>query len=107
MRMWMCPTHLLCGLHLRAEHYELHLHRHNFIKHHSIEGRRGQIEPAAMQVRHDELVTEMLARGYRHASPYEQPDLSGYDLTNHVVDRAAAYADLLGRCGECRKRSKP
>jgi hypothetical protein len=100
----MCDVRIPCNRHLNAEQYELHLHRHLFVKGHSIEGRRGQIEPASMQARHDELAAEMWRRGMKHASPYVQPDLSAYDLRGHVVDRQAALADLLSRCETCRER---
>jgi hypothetical protein len=106
MRMWMCPADILCMRHILGEHGELHKFRHNFVKGHSIEGRRGQIEPASMRIRHDALVYEMLKRGMKHNSPYEQPDLSHYDLTGHVVDKDAALEDLLHRCPDCRQRYK-
>jgi hypothetical protein len=102
--MWMTGPATLCRVHLLGEHSELHKHQPSFVKGHSIEGRRGQIEPARMKQRHDELVEEMLRRGYKHNSPYEQPDLSGYDLTGHVVDVAASDAELRRRCPECRER---
>lgn len=102
----MCDPRVLCQNHLLGEHSELHKHRHNFVKGHSIEGRRGQIDPAAMKSRHDELAVEMLRRGMNHQSPYEQPDLSNYDLTGHGVDRAAALADLVARCETCRAKAE-
>ncbi len=101
--MWMCNPEVLCNQHLLGEHSEIHKHRHNFVKLHSIEGRRGQIEPEAMQARHDELVDEMLRRGMNHKSPYKQPDLRAYDLRGHVVDRDLALQDLLARCQKCKE----
>jgi len=101
MRMWMVPPRLMCKQHLLGEHGEIHKHRHNFVKGHSIEGRRGQIEPESMQTRHDELAEEMLRRGMNHKSPYELPDLSHYDLDGFVVDVESSYEDLVGRCEEC------
>jgi len=71
-----------------------------FVKGHSIKGRIGQIEPANMRVRHDELAEEMLRRGMNHKSPYEQPDLSHYDLDGFTVDINVSIADL---CEECRR----
>ena len=53
--MWMVEPKLMCVQHLVGEHGEIHKHRHNFVKGHSIAGRKGQIEPLAMQRRHDEL----------------------------------------------------
>jgi hypothetical protein len=102
--MWMIPPRLLCRRHLLGEHGELHKHRWAFVAVHSIAGRPGQIEPARMGERHDALAAEMLRRGYRHESPYAQPDLSGYDLAGHGVDAAAAGRDLAARCGECAAR---
>jgi len=101
--MWMLDVRTLCRKHLLGEHGEIHKHRHNFVKGHSIEGRRGQIDPARMGERHDALAVEMLSRGYNHKSPYEQPDLSAYDLTGHGVDVEASAADLRARCKECRE----
>ena len=103
MRMWMINTTLLCRNHLLGEHGEIHKHRHNFVKGHSIKGRRGAIEPMAMKSRHDELADEMLRRGYKHESPYEQPDLSHYALEDRSmkVDRVESLSLLLGRCNQC------
>ena len=103
MRMWMIDPRRMCRKHLLGEHGEIHKHRHNFVKGHRIGGRKGQIEPVSMQKRHNELASEMLRRGYRHESPYKQPDLSGYDLTGFVVDKEASGRELISRCSECSK----
>lgn len=103
MRMWMVDTAILCRKHLLGEHGEIHKHRHNFVKGHSISGRRGQIEPESMQKRHDELAEEMLRRGFNHNSPYVQPDLSHYNLNGFVVDKDESLRDLYSRCSECRR----
>lgn len=109
MRMWMLPPSLLCRDHLLGEHGEIHKHRHNFVKQHNMSGRTiapAQIEPAAMQDRHDEIVLEMVRRGYNHKSPYEQPDISYLliEAQNAKVDMDYNYKDLAGRCAECKKR---
>jgi len=108
MRMWMIDPSLLCRQHLLGEHAELHRHRHSFVKGHSIAGRRGQIEPDAMQARHDELADEMVRRGYQHKSPYSQPDLSSYSVEDRCgkVDKAKSSSDLADRCRTCRERMK-
>ncbi len=100
----MSNPRFMCRKHLLGEHGELHKFRHMFIKGHRIEGRRGQIEPAAMKYRHDELAREMVRRGYRHESPYEQPDLSGYDLAGFTVDRAESTKELFKRCCDCKSQ---
>jgi hypothetical protein len=104
MRMWMIPASLLCRQHLLGEHSEIHKHRHNFVKGHKMNGRRGQIDPCNMQSRHDELVVEMLQRGYKHESPYAQPDLSAYDFDDWHVDPSESLNELKRRCLDCRKR---
>lgn len=104
MRMWMLSPKCLCRKHLLGEHGEIHKFRHTFVKGHSIAGRKGQIEPSAMQTRHDELAAEMLCRGFQHTSPYTLPDLSHYDLTGFVVDRQKSAKDLSFRCGFCKNR---
>lgn len=104
MRMWMINPRTLCRKHLLGEHGEIHKHRHNFVKQHRMDGRAGQIEPLAMQSRHDELAEEMLRRGYNHKSPFEQPDVSYLPLM--VVDKEEAKRDLFNRCKECKKRGR-
>lgn len=107
----MLPAKHLCKKHLLGEHGEIHKHRHNFVKHHNIHGRVFpivQIEPLSMQVRHDELASEMLRRGYNHQSPYEQPDLSYLSDgdRNARVDLSISASDLMNRCVECSMRMK-
>lgn len=109
MRMWMLSPKYLCKKHLMGEHFEIHLHRHNFIKRHSISGRIFPIvliEPASMQSRHDALASEMLARGYNHNSPYEQPNISHLPAEERDARVNVEYnrLDLISRCDECRKR---
>lgn len=102
MRMWMVDVKYLCRKHLLGEHGEIHKHRHNFVKKHKMAGRMGQIEPEAMESRHDELAEEMIRRGYKHQSPFEQPDVSY--LPEMKVNKEEALQDLLSRCEECKKR---
>ena len=104
--MWMIEPKFLCQKHLLGEHGEIHKHRHNFVKGHSIAGRRGQIEPESMETRHNELADEMRRRGYSHKSPYSLPNLSMYDLTDFNVNIQKSFADLIDRCPCCAERIK-
>ena len=109
MRMWGVNPKLLCRQHLLGEHNEIHKHRHNFVKQHSITKRINpvvQIEPDNMQKRHDELVAEMLERGYNHNSPYDQPDLSHLKPEERFaqININNSLNDLSSRCPECAKR---
>lgn len=104
----MVNPRFLCRQHLLGEHNELHKHRPSFVKKHSVTKRiqGNQIEPASMELRHSELVAEMVRRGFNHASPFEQPDIS-YLPDNErefKVDRDAALADLVARCPKCREQ---
>ena len=107
--MWGIDPKLLCRNHLLGEHNEIHKHRHNFVKKHSIAKRIipvVQIEPENMKKRHDELAEEMTNRGYKHKSPYEQPDLSHLKLNERYakIDINISISDLIKRCTECEKR---
>lgn len=109
MRMWMLPPEILCIAHLTGEHGELHKHRHVFANQYSIDGRvqpPADIEPLAMQTRHNELAKELLRRGGSHYSPYDLPDLSY--LTNGqrttTVNRSFNLFDLCYRCRDCAAR---
>lgn len=109
MRCWMINPNLLCRKHLLGEHSELHKHRHNFEKKHSVSGRVYPIvliEPDNMQKRHDELVLEMVSRDYKHQSEYIQPDISYLPIgQQHArVDINYNIQDLCNRCEECRTR---
>ena len=106
----MIEPKYLCRQHLLGEHGEIHKFRHNFVKQHKIDKRikLGQIEPESMKTRHDELVIEMLKRGYNHKSPYELPDLSYLynEQRFFKVDIIHSMNDLINRCEECKKLIK-
>lgn len=98
MRMWMTPPKTMCSRHRVGEHGEIHKHRHNFVKRHSIAGRRGQIEPLSMKTRHDELAAYM-----NHRSPYVMPDLSHLpdEDRSGKVDRYESLILLHRKCKKC------
>jgi len=107
--MWMIEPQLLCNKHLLGEHFEIHKHKHNFEKKHSIAGRLFpfvQIEPSSMELRHDILASEMLRRGMNHQSEYTQPDISYLPAENQnaKVNIKESKKELFKRCINCRKR---
>ena len=109
MRMWMVDPKVLCNKHLLGEHGEIHKHRHNFVKQHSISKRISpvtQIEPNSMETRHEILAKEMLCRGMNHQSPFEQPDISYLPVFQQqaVVDVQNSLRDLSERCPDCAKK---
>jgi hypothetical protein len=104
MRMWMINPRKMCPQHLVGEHFEIHKHRHNFVKRHRIDGRVKPvvlIEPLAMKKRHDELAKYLK----NHKSPYSFPDLSyiPMDQRNAKVDQKTSLDELSRRCPECKK----
>jgi len=104
----MIDPRLLCRKHLLGEHGEIHKHRHNFVKQHSISKRVSpvvQIEPSSMQKRHDELAEEMLRRGFNHQSPFVQPSVAylSVEERNAQVDLTISCNDLIERCPTCAK----
>jgi hypothetical protein len=109
MRMWMIEPSMLCNKHLLGEHGEIHKHRHNFVKQHSITGRIKPIvliEPSAMKARHDELAKEMIKREMNHKSPYKQPSLSHLPKDERYAKADINYnlIDLANRCPDCKER---
>jgi hypothetical protein len=110
--MWMIEPELMCMKHLLGEHGEIHKHRHNFVKGHSIAGRiaGNAVEPEAMQSRHDDLEAEIVRRALAAGrkppcSPFEQPDLSGYpaEYRTYKINIEQSRALLVDRCPDCRK----
>lgn len=104
MRMWMISPELMCQQHIRGEHFELHCHKHNFEKHHSIAGRVSPvvlIEPESMKTRHDELAKYLK----NHQSPYELPDLSYLPKEQRMakVDKEESLKELRKRCLKCKE----
>ena len=113
MRMWMVPVEFLCTQHLSGEHGEIHKHRHNFEKGHSMTGRIAinACEPMSMKTRHDELAAELQRRAIEAGrkppdSPYTLPDLSYLPEAqrNFKVDVEANLRLLIDRCPECAAR---
>jgi hypothetical protein len=111
--MWMVNPVWLCMQHLSGEHNEIHKHRHNFEKGHSIAGRIAinACEPISMKTRHDELEAEIQRRARVAGrkpphSPYEIPDLSYLSDEHRLfkVDKVESLRLLVARCPACLER---
>jgi hypothetical protein len=59
------------------------------------------IDPSKVRERHEELVREMILRGYNHRSPLPLPKLR---YPQGQIDKEESLKLLLERCEECRKR---
>ena len=104
MRMWNLNPKVLCQKHLLGEHNEIHKAVGNL--NHSGKWakaliQKGFLEPQNFIKRHDELVKEMLRRGYKHNSPLE---FNNSENLKGCVDVEKSLKDLLSRCQECKKR---
>jgi hypothetical protein len=104
--MWLLPAEVLCRNHLLGEHNELHKLAGCILKNKSLKGYlyKGHLttDPAVITQRHQELVDEMLARGYNHNSPL--PNLPNNYPHVNKIDVLHNYEDLVSRCEECRTR---
>lgn len=100
MRIWDLPPRELCRAHLLGEHRELHglwniltQGKGGYSLH--PETRRWEGRLAALYLRHDALVEEMLRRGYRHESPLDPSLASGSPVQDRFVDPPEAQRALL------------
>ena len=99
----MVPPRQMCRKHLLGEHVEIHMAVASLRLGKSVAGflEKGLLELASLRRRHDELVSEMMRRGYRHSSPLGRvPRRKG-----GKVDRRANARELARRCAECRRLS--
>jgi hypothetical protein len=71
MRMWMIDPKYMCRKHLLGEHVEIHMIIGAIKKNKNLQGffDKKLIEINSIITRHDELVFEMIKRGYNHNSP--------------------------------------
>ena len=57
----------------------------------------------AMYLRHEELVAEMVSRGYRHHSPLDKRKATGKSKQDIFVDMPEKQAQILKQKGCCCK----
>ena len=109
MRQWMVDPKKMCRKHLLGEHVEHHMFVGTLIKKKSIKGyiENDLLEPLSLQQRHDQIVEEMVKRGYNHNTPLNfDISLLEYlsdEYINHKIDRQNSERLLFTRCTECRK----
>lgn len=108
--MWLVQPELMCREHLLGEHVEMHMISGVIKRGMSIDGYLNNklIEPGLIKKRHDELVVEMEARGYRHNSEIPLSQVEIERLVEHYgqgyVDRFGSFTELHRRCEKCRER---
>ncbi len=100
MRIWDVPPGILCRQHLLGEHRELHglwniltQGKRGYSRH--PETARWQGKLAALYRRHESLVAEMEARGYRHGSPLDPNLAIGLACQTDFVDPIPRQYEIL------------
>jgi hypothetical protein len=106
MRIWDVPACDLCNKHLLGEHAELHAiwniltqDKKGYSNHPETVRWRGRLK--ALYLRHDEEVSEMVKRGFRHHSDLDPSLASGDARQTEVVDPVDLQERLLEQkdCG--------
>ncbi len=105
MRMWNVKPEVMCRKHLLGEHVEMHMFLGALTLGKKLDGYicSGFVEIHNIKGRHDELVREMVRRGYRHNSPIVD---SPFLVRSGFVDSQKSYEELRFRCAECERRIK-
>ena len=106
MRMWMLPPEGMCRKHLLGEHVELHMLLGSMRRGKNIDGFLfgGLVDPQQLFARHEELVTEMAQRGFKHTSPIDANEcasLAARYTGSSSLDIVANAAELQRRCPDC------
>ncbi len=104
MRIWDIPAKKLCRNHLLGEHSELHgiwsiltQGKKGFSNHPEVLRWSGKLK--ALYLRHQELVEEMQARGYRHNSPLDVELATGNEQQDEYVDSYEEQVRILNNKG--------
>lgn len=110
MRQWLIEPKVLCSKHLLGEHSEHHMFVGSIKKKISMDGyiTNNLLQPLSLEERHEEIVIEMVRRGYKHRSNLDFK-LSDLDYLQKekmywVIDKSASYEEIIRRCPICRLR---
>jgi len=100
MRIWDIPPEKLCREHLLGEHSELHgiwsiltQGKKGYANHPEVKRWRGKLK--ALYRKHEDIVAEMLARGYQHNSPLDPELATGAEVQDPFVDSPEEQACIL------------
>lgn len=100
MRVWDVPPRVLCRNHLLGEHRELHAvwsvitkNKKGYSLHPETIRWRGRL--LALYYRHEELVREMISRGYSHKSPLDKRRATGRSIQDVFVDTISEQRRIL------------
>jgi hypothetical protein len=100
MRIWDITPDKLCRNHLLGEHNELHAMwniltqgKKGYSNHPETKRWKGKLR--ALYRVHEEIVQEMLARGYNHMSPLDKSLATGSRLQTSFVDPVDRQIEIL------------
>lgn len=100
MRIWDIPPDKLCRNHLLGEHNELHAiwniltqGKKGYSNHPETKRWVGKLK-ALFRV-HEEIVREMIARGYNHNSPLDKTLAKGKSIQTSHVDSIERQIEIL------------
>lgn len=104
MRIWDIPPKKLCRNHLLGEHRELHAlwtviteKKKGYSKHPETLRWVGKLH--ALYMRHENLVSEMINRGYLHASPLDKRRASGSQQQEVFIDSPSKQIQIFKQKG--------
>jgi hypothetical protein len=104
MRIWDIPPDKLCRQHLLGEHYELHAMwnvltrgKAGYATHPETKRWKGKLK--ALYRVHEEIVREMIARGYNHKSPLDKALATGRRIQTALVDPVERQVEILRQKG--------
>lgn len=116
MRIWDIPPVKLCRNHLLGEHNELHAMwniltrgKTGYSNHPETKRWKGKLR--ALFYVHEEIVQEMIARGYNHKSPLDKKLATGSRMQTCFVDPVERQVEILLQKGchcnviKCREKS--
>lgn len=100
MRIWDIPPKYLCKEHLLGEHRELHAiwnilikEKRGYSKHPEVLRWKGKLK--ALYLKHEEIVKEMIRRGWQHKSPLEKRFAKGSARQNNFWQSKEKQKDIL------------
>ncbi len=100
MRIWDIPASKLCANHLLGEHSELHAiwtiltqNKSGYSRHPETLRWKGKLR--ALYLRHEELVTEMIRRNYRHNSRLDRVLATGRSVQDEFVSSYDEQLEIL------------
>lgn len=110
MRMWLVDPETMCKKHLLGEHLEMHMYVGALRRRTSVKGYldNNLLELPTLYYRHEELVEELLRRGYKHSSPMDPDEVDVLiqrlpeAYLEVEMDREAAARELYRRCPDCK-----